>query len=765
MKAEPQINLFGWTRCPLSIVLAAVALVLLVGGAQLALLGGTPYYLIAGVFVAISAFFIWRDSRRAIWAYGIMFAGTVLWAIAEVGADAWGLQSRLLAPALLGIAVSWPLTRGRRLAMAGSGAAVAAVAVAAVFWTNARAELGPGIAKPAAAVGEWRAYGGDLAGSRYSELADLNPSNVARLTKAWTFHFGPGAGSSGAVTPLMVNQRVFVCSSSNVIAALDAESGKELWRFDPKVDPLQSGKCRGVAYFEVIGASGACATRIVFGTTDARLMAVDAGAGIPCQNFGSNGAVDLKRGMGVVRKGYYFVSAAPTIARGKVIVGGRVMDGQMVDEPSGVVRAFDAVTGKLVWAWDMEHPNDPGEPTDDRTYARGTPNSWAPMSADENLGLLFVPTGNATPDYWGGQRSPAMERHSSAVVALDLETGRERWTFQTTHHDLWDYDVSSQPSLIDLPTGNDTVPALVQLTKRGEIFLLDRRTGRPLTQVVERSVPQGPSAGDFLSPTQPFSTGMPGFNREILTERSMWGMTPLDQMWCRIQFKKARYEGPLTPPGVHPTITYPGFLGGFNWGGAAFDVPRHLMIVNWSRMATYTRLVPRAEVPNLKPSADGSIHVGDPVAQMGTPFAAFTQAFLSPLGVPCTEPPFGKIAAVNLTNRKIVWEKPLGSASDSGPMGMRSRMPLAMGVPTIGGSLVTAGGLTFVGASQERAIRALDTRTGAELWKAPLAAGGHANPMTYRSARSGRQFVVISAGGSALMGSGVSDEIVAFALP
>ncbi len=756
-------------RLILSIILVVVALILTAGGIKLISLGGTFYYLLAGLLVAGAAVasFLGRV-RLGAGLYAAMLAVTTIWTIAEAGFEPWQLQARLVAPLVLGIWVFWPWIRAKWKISAGVGALVIAIfaiwLVRANDWQNATDPS----AIFASGNGDWPHYGNTLNGRRFSELAQISPVNVEKLQPAWTYRTHekfPGMGFEA--TPLMVDGRVFLCTATNRIMALDAETGKELWLFDPRTDAPPASTCRGVSYYKSSITQGQCAARIIFATVDARLMAVDAATGKACSGFGSAGTVDLKRGMGNVAKGYYYVSSAPTIVRGKVVLGGWVLDGQYVGEPSGVVRAFDAETGQFAWAWDMDRPNDHGEPVAGKTYSRGTANSWGPMSGDESLGLVFLPTGNATPDYWGGHRSRGSEQYSSSVVALNIETGQAAWSFQTSHHDVWDYDVSAQPTLIDLPVNGKTVPALIQATKRGQVFLLDRRTGKPLADVEERPVPQGAAKGDYLSPTQPFSTGMPSFDATVWTASKMWGLTPLDQMWCRIKFDEARYEGPMTPPGVKPTITYPSYLGGINWGGVSVDPERGLMIANYSRIANYTRLVLRdsKEAQGLIPSKDGGIHVGQPVAQMGTPFAVFTGAFLSPLNVPCTQPPFGKIAAVDLTTRKVVWEKPLGTGADSGPMGISAHLPIPMGVPNSGGSLTTRSGLTFIAATQEKAIRAFETATGKLLWRATLPAGGHAAPMTYTSPKSGRQFVVIAAGGNSPLLSGAGDYVIAYALP
>ncbi|SCW33790.1 quinoprotein glucose dehydrogenase [Sphingobium faniae] len=768
MSAGTKATAIASGRYALACLLALVAAILAAGGAWLIALGGSPYYLLAGLAVALSAYWSWRGDVRAMWSYGLMLAATLLWTLFERGLSPWALQARMLAPLVLGLWLFWPLLR-RLSWKIGLPLFLAVVVLPGLLLVRADSVQAPAAQFQGAAQqgkGDWEHYGNDLGGSRFSPLTQINSGNIDRLNIAWTFRTGSKKSGMGfQATPLMIDDSLFLCTPDNIIIALDAETGKQRWRFDPKVDAPPAGTCRGVAYYRVPAAAGHCAERIIFATVDARMMAVDRRSGALCRDFGQDGTIDLKHGMGQVLKGYYYISSAPTIVRGRVAVGGWVMDGQHVGEPSGVVRAYDATSGRFAWAWDMDRPDFHGEPPAGQTYSRGTANSWAPMSGDEALGLIYVPTGNATPDYWGGARSQGSEKYASSVVALDMATGAVRWSFQTTHHDLWDYDVASQPTLIDLPIGGGTVPALIQPTKRGEIFLLDRRDGRLLSPVRELPVPQGAAAGDFVSPTQPFSVGMPAFDRTRLSEARMWGATPLDQLWCRIRYRQARDDGTLTPPGVRPAILYPSQLGGIGWGGVSIDPERRLMTVNWNRIANYTRLVPRDEAKGVQASTDGSLHIGAPVAQIGTPFAADAKAFLSPLGIPCTEPPFGKIAVVDLDTRKIIWERPLGSAAGSGPFNHASHLPLAMGVPNAGGSLTTRAGLAFIAATQERAIRAYETANGRMIWRRPLPVGGHATPMTYISPASGRQFVVVAAGGNATLASGAGDYVMAYALP
>lgn len=757
-------------RRMLALALLVIALLLVVGGTKLALLGGSVYYLAAGIAVAATAWLAFKGDRRDVAIYSLFLGATIVWALWEGGLDIWRLQSRLFAPLVLAIWVCWPWLKQCSRIFLGT-LAVSILALGSWLWQTNRIEAAPNqVAQGSDGSGEWAHYGNVQGGTRFSPLTQINQENVAKLEPAWTYRTGvlTNTGLGFEVTPLMVNDTVYLCTSTNLVDALDPETGKRRWRFDPKVKSPPAGACRGVAYHAVPEAVGPCAKRIYTATVDARLMAIDADTGKPCADFGTDGSVDLKKGLGDVISGYYYISSAPTIVRGKLVVGGWVTDGQFVGEPSGVIRAYDAVTGKFAWAWDMDRPHEHGEPGPGETYSRGTANSWAPMSGDDEFGLVYLPTGNSTPDYWGAHRSKGTEQYGTSVVALDIETGEARWSFQIVHHDVWDYDVSPQPTLIDFPTANGIVPALVQTSKSGQMYILDRRTGKPLTRVEERPVPQGPAKGDWLSPTQPFSPDLPAFDNTRLTPQSMWGLTPLDQMWCRIKFSEARYEGMFTPPGYpRPSITYPSYLGGVNWGGISVDPERKLAIVNWSRIANYTAMVTREEADRkgYKRSTNGGAHVGEPVAQEGTPFALLTGPFLSPLNVPCTEPPFGMIGVVDLTAGKMKWQRPLGTSADSGPLQSRSYVPLPMGTMNTGGSVTTKSGLAFIAATQERALRAFDVNTGKMVWRTPLPAGGHATPMSYMSKTSGRQFVVIAAGGNAPLSSGSGDYVIAYALP
>ena len=464
--------------------------------------------------------------------------------------------------------------------------------------------------------------------------------------------------------------------------------------------------------------------------------------------------------MGEVKNGYYLPTSSPLVAGNLVVVGGRVIDNMSTGEPPGVVRAYDVRNGALVWAWDPGNPDTIRSPPEGQTYTRGTPNVWSAMSYDPQLALIYLPVGNATPDFWAGERTALDDKYSSSVVALEAKTGQVRWMFQTTHHDLWDYDVPAQPLLYDIYNGDGTAtPALAQVTKQGEIFLLNRETGLPISAVEERPVPQGNADGERYSATQPFSVGMPSVGSQTLRESDMWGMTPLDQLLCRIQFKQMRYQGVYTPGGVDPSLQFPGTLGGMNWGSVSMDPTTNYMFVNDIRLGSANYLIPRSKVVARKAGSEIGF-----LPQEGTPFAAMRVRFLSPLGVPCQKPPFGTMSAVDLKMHKLVWQVPLGTVQDTGPLGIKMHLRFPIGMPTLGPSLATQAGLLFFAGTQDYYLRALDSATGAELWKARLPVGSQAGPMTYVSPKTGKQYVLVTAGG-ARQSPDRGDYVLAYRLP
>jgi quinoprotein glucose dehydrogenase len=753
----------------LAAIVVGLGAVLALGGGELASLGGSLYYLIAGVWlIATGVVLVWRYGW-GLAAYGAFVAATLAWAIWEVGTAPWLLLPRLAGPLVLFVVLTlaaFVTMRRARLARnaAGAGAALGAalvlVAAGAAGWYAKGAAAQPDAADGAAqASTDWTAYGGDMRGQRFSPAATITPANVGALEVAWTYRTGerPDADKPKRyrfeVTPLKVGGTLYFCTPHNRIVALDAETGREKWVHDPKVDP-QAGafrSCRGVSYWAAPedAPKQACSRRILAPTLDARLLAVDAETGQSCEDFGRHGEIDLKAGMGEIKPNAYYVTSPPAIGKDVAVVGGWVTDSWSVDMPSGVIRAFDVRTGRLVWNWDPGRPHDTAPLAPGDTYTRASPNSWAPATVDAALGLVYLPIGNGTLDHWGGARKAVNERFSSSVVALDLATGKLRWVYQTVHHDLWDLDVPAQPTLIDLPRGSEIVPAIFLPTKRGDIFVLDRRTGAPIVPAPEKPVPQHATPGDWTAPTQPFSAL--SFAPKPLKEVDMWGVSPLDQLWCRIKFKRARYEGPFTPTGLQPTIAFPGSYGVFNWGGAAVDEQRRLAVLNATYTAFTLQIAPRNPA-NMARSVR---------PQYGTPWVAIGGPFMSPLGIPCNAPPWGEILAIDLTTMKTAWRKPFGTTRDRALFGIS----LPLGMPSMGGPILTQSGVAFVAAASDDYLRAYQAATGKELWKARLPAGGQATPMTYTSPASGRQFVVIAAGGHATIGSKTGDYVIAYSLP
>jgi quinoprotein glucose dehydrogenase len=512
-----------------------------------------------------------------------------------------------------------------------------------------------------------------------------------------------------------------------------------------------------------------------------RLIAVDAKTGQPCQDFGKNGAADLKVGLAQkdsatgaitpVIPGTAAITGVPVIVHGIVVTGHQVLDGQRRWAASGVIRGYDAVTGELRFAWDINQPDVTKLPLDGKPYSLGTPNMWTTAVGDEKLGLVYLPMGNSAGDYYTSLRSDEEKKYSSAIVALDVNTGKPRWVYQTVHNDVWDYDLGSQPTLIEFPTASGKVPAILVPTKQGDMFVLDRATGKPLHQVDEVAVPQGGAELGQRSPTQPFSR-YHTLRKADLVERDMWGISPIDQMVCRINFKRARYEGPFTPPelGRH-NLEYPGYNGGSDWGSVAVDPHRGVIIANYNDMPNYDTLVTRKEAdamglfPAGDPRAAGSASSAEGAgAQTGTPYGILVNAgWQMPTGVLCTRHPYGGIRAIDLATGKTLWDRPFGSARRNGPFGMPTFIPLEIGTPNNGGSVVTAGGLIFIAAATDDLIKAIDIKTGEIVWSDVLPAGGQATPIVYE--QDGKEYVVIMAGGHHFMMTPPGDSLIAYALP
>jgi quinoprotein glucose dehydrogenase len=621
-------------------------------------------------------------------------------------------------------------------------------------------------------VAGWSHYGGDAGGTRFSPLTQITRENVADLEVAWTFHTGDvidGSATRGKgafqATPVLLDDTLYLCTPRNRVFALDAETGAPRWVFDPGVEVSQLWQfaCRGVAvWVDPQAREGQrCARRVFLGTLDARLLAIDADAGRACPSFGDGGGVDLLRGLGDVAPGEYAVTSPPTVIGDVVAVGALVADGVRADHPGGVVRGFDVRTGELVWAWDPVPPGTPPLPPGpggSPRYHRGTPNAWAPFAADAARDLLFVPTGNAGPDYYGGARGD-LDHFASSVVALRGSTGVLVWAFQTVHHDLWDYDVGSQPMLVDVEKDGATRPAVVQGTKMGHVFVLDRETGVPLWPVEERPTPRGDVPGERYAPTQPFPTHPKPIHPQRFAPEDAWGVVPWDREACRARVAALRSEGIFTPPSLEGSLQYPGTAGGMNWGGLAWDPARRRLVANQSRVAQVQTVIPREHAAGLsKPSYGGAME------QLGTPYVHHFEVLTapdSPFPIPCSPPPWGTLAAIDLASGDARWQVPFGTTRGLAPWPFW----FEWGTPNLGGPLATASGLVFIGAAMDGYLRAYDVDTGEELWRWHLPAGGQATPMTYRLRKDGRQLVVIAAGGHGTLRTSLGDAVVAFALP
>jgi len=639
-------------------------------------------------------------------------------------------------------------------------AAVSAHALAAVALAATTPDVG------------WPAYGGDAGGTRYSPLTQINPSNVAQLRVAWTFRTGElGQGvkdwsrSAFEATPILYGRTLYFTTSSTNVIAVDAETGALRWRHDSanRNDLHYSdGVSRGVSLWVDVAssASAACHARIYAATLDGRLLALDALTGKPCADFAEHGAINLLRD---VRSQFeegdawrdYLVTSPPAILNGKVIVGSSIGDNRGVLEELGTVRAFDARTGKLLWSWDPI-PRDASNPvykewSPESTKNASAANAWAPLSVDESRQLVFVPTGSASPDFFGGER-PGDNRWADSVVALDGNTGALRWGQQLVHHDLWDYDTSAQPTLAEVVHAGQRVPAVIQVNKAGFLFTFDRDTGAPLFPITEKPVPQDAVAGEHPSATQPYPLAPPPLSRlGPITPEDAWGVAWFDTHSCRQHIASYRSEGIFQPPAVKDSLMQPGNAGGANWGGIAFDARRQLAIINTMNLPFIVALIPRAELRTQM--ASGRYEGFEFARQLGTPYGMRRKDFTSALGIPCVKPPWGVLSAVDMQHGTIKWQVPLGNT----PF-----IHMSLGMPGVGGPIATASGLVFIGASLDDHLRAFATDSGKLLWEAKLPAGGQATPMTY-SIR-GRQYLVIAAGG--YKGDSTrGDYVIAYALP
>ena len=595
---------------------------------------------------------------------------------------------------------------------------------------------------------QWSHYGADAGGSRYSPLRQINRETVANLEVAWTYHTGalePKSELNGKAasesTPILAAGSLIVTTPFNHVIALDPATGTERWKYDPGIDRTRGYSevtNRGVASW---GASDG-STRIFLGTIDSRLIALDGATGKPVEGFGDHGIVDLSSGVGVVDRGDYQMTSPPTVVGDTVVVGSSIGDNRRVNLESGVVRGYDAVTGKQLWSWD------PIPWAQGQELKTGAANAWSVLSADPERDLVFIPTGSASPDFFGGMR-PGDNRWANSVVALKASTGEFVWGFQAVHHDLWDFDIAAQPSLF-LFQGK--TPAIAVATKSGYLYVLDRLTGEPLLPVTETAVPKSDVPGELAHPTQPIPAAESLLPLTV-SEKDLWGATAADLAWCREKFATLRYEGPFTPPSLGASLQYPGNVGGVNWGSAAVSPNGEIVVTNVNHLGFIVRLIPQEKLGEERKAAADNRLTGEFGPQRGSAYAMYREPFLTPGRLPCFAPPWGTVVATNANTGKRLWAVPLGQFAPNVPEGSLN----------LGGPILTAGGLVFTAAAVDPTLRAFDSGSGRVLWQAILPASAQATPMTYEL--DGRQFVVISAGGHGKLRTKQGDAVVAFALP
>ncbi|WP_338563524.1 membrane-bound PQQ-dependent dehydrogenase, glucose/quinate/shikimate family [Erwinia sp. E_sp_B04_7] len=790
-----------------SIVIAIVGLAMLYMGGQLLMLGGTPFYAVMAIGLLITAVALFKNKKMALSLYAVLMWIVLAWMIYEVGFDKWQWIPRGDLIGVIGVwlAMPWivrplykaqnPASRSKFHPFLGTTVIVIlAIVVGMMFYdpypkegnlTNQRETSETDVAG-----NDWAAYGGTSNGTRFSSLKQITSDNVSNLQVAWTYHTGDvrdpkedATEYTFEATPLKVNNTLYFCTPHNEVHALNPETGAVKWKYAPAKDRSylqQHQTCRGVSYYEepaapaqnvvqpaaVADAPAICRKRIFNATTDARLLALDADTGKLCADFGNNGIVDLRANMGTLRPHALMQTAAPLVAGNLVIVGGSVMDnGFNAGNPSGVIRAYDVNSGQLVWNFDPANPDNTQPIAAGQNYPQDTPVAWGTLSADIKNGLVYVPFGNASPDELGIKRDPDSntEKFRDTLVALDLKTGTFKWRFQSSKHDLWDRDNPSQPSLLDIDYQGKKQPVVILPTKTGNLFVLNRLTGQPVYPINQVDVSTKGIAGEKYSPTQPVSAL--NFIPDPLSEKSMWGLTPFDQMACRIDFKSLRYDGnPWTPATEGGSIIFPGNIGVFNWGSVAVDPQRQILIASPVRLAYKYNLIKRTPETSQQRlfTKDGTPYWNE---NFEGDYAIHIQQLASGLGIPCIAPPWGRMVGVDLKTGKTEWLRRVGTTKNLKTTFLPGRFPIGfpMGMVAHGGPLTTAGDLVFHGATADNFFRAYDVSTGKLLWQTELPAGGQATPSTYMGADN-KQYVVIAAGGHGSLGTKEGDAVVAYRL-
>ncbi|ORF05719.1 glucose/quinate/shikimate family membrane-bound PQQ-dependent dehydrogenase [Snodgrassella alvi] len=786
---------FSLARIMTLIVLWLTVIYLFIGGIWLIWLGGSAFYAIIALILCLFTTLYHYQHSSCLWLYAIILFITLIWGLWESGTDFWALAPRFDLLFLFGL---WLLTpwSTRHLSASGSGKMIITLALIAILGvmfysishdpqqingTITRLQPAPAADDNGVAAEDWPAYGRTQGGTRYSPLTQINTANVKQLKVAWTYRTGDfktandSAETTNELTPIKIGNKLFICTPHQFLDALDATTGKRLWRFDPELRSnrtFQHLTCRGVSYYDATTAhssettaSAICPQKVLLPVNDGRLIAVNAQTGQKCPDFGHNGEINLQAQMPYAFLGGYNPTSPPVVTPSTIIIGGSVTDNLSTKEPSGVIRGYDVNNGQLKWVFDTgaENPNAmPGEKTN---FVHNSPNAWAPLAYDQRRNIVYIPTGVSTPDIWGGHRNKLKERYANSLVALNASTGKLLWHFQTTHHDLWDMDVPAQPSLMDItiPSGK-RIAAIYVLTKTGNIFVLNRETGQPIVPVTEQSVPQTlkhgkPTQGEYYAATQPFSA-LSLMPKDKLTDKDMWGATMFDQLLCRIQFKRLNYNGIYTPPSENGTLVFPGNLGVFEWGGISVNQDRQIALMNPIGLPFVSRLIPAN--PDRAQQKQGAGTENGIQPMYGAPYGVEINPFLSPIGLPCKQPAWGFVAGVDLQTNQVVWKKRIGTIRDSLPK-LFELPPLKIGVPGLGGSISTAGNIMFVSATQDNYLRAYDTSNGDLLWQTRLPAGGQATPMTY--AVNGKQYVVQMAGGHSSFGTKMGDYLIAYTLP
>ena len=783
------------------LITLATSVAIIWGGVKLLSLGGSAYYLIAGIAYLIMAFLYFKRKISGMYFSCLIFVLTVIWSLYEVGGFVyWDLLPRLVVPALIFMfsllvsATDTKVEQGkRRFTGRLSGVvfvALIATLIGGFFPHNtiynpeaiSTQPLQPADSDASKADQDWRFISRNASGTRFVPLDQINKDNVKDLQVAWTYRTGRRlTGNAIGVdenTPIQIGTTLYSCTPENIVTAINADTGEKVWKFDPHARTFEHVTCRSVGYYDydkddslsaeqkAAYTDTSCRQRIIVTTVDARMIALDAHTGDLCQNFGKNGMVDLQLSMGDTENSKRYHPTSVPVIMGHLTVFGSWVRDITEDEPSGALRAYDVRDGSLAWVWDVGTVK--GPKAGDDHYNLSTPNVWAIPTYDKDLGMVYVSTGNGPPDYWGGNRNEAKEKYDSSIIALDANTGQQKWVFQTVHHDIWDYDLPSQPVMYNMKNEQgETVPALIQTTKMGEIFVVDRRTGKPVSKVEEVPVPTSPAAKDeHLSPTQPMSVDMPTIGLEHLDEKKMWGVSMFDQLYCRVLFKSALYSGIFQPNSEKTYLEFPATMGGMNWGGVSIDETSGILYVNDIRLGMLMAMKTREQMGNAKislsevPQWSGTVR-----PQISGPYVGVRMDnFSSFLQVPCQHPPFGTMTAIDLHSKKIVWQVPMGTVEDTGPLGITTHMAMPIGMPTLGGPTTTKSGLVFYAGTQDNYLRALDSKTGKEIWKTRLPVGATASPLIYQSPKTGKEYVVISAGGAA-HSPDTGDYIVAYALP